>query len=99
MITTQKPTAGHTPGPWQTLGLHYIGSGNLREHGQCPDTLQGMMDTEFIVRCCNSHDALVEALKSILPLARSYVESQARAIDRPRILAAELALERAEGTK
>lgn len=63
-----------TPGPWKAT---HIGEGEFRKEiiidtatcGQIAEVLDagnGAANAAFIVRACNSHDALLEALKAVM---------------------------------
>lgn len=71
----------HTPTPWRyvrqnpspTTGEHMIAGakpGYLAEVRDCGSG-EVSANAEFIVRACNSHDALVAALKSVLAQANN----------------------------
>lgn len=63
----------HSPLPWGWDGHNVTGldggvipvEGIAQPHGWPPDA-QGIANAEFIVRACNSHEALVEALRAIV---------------------------------
>lgn len=68
--------SAHTPGPWEIdvtiyehmcAGIRQVG-GDTAPIAQVwrTDDRTGYANAEFIVRACNSHDALVEALRGLL---------------------------------
>ena len=65
----------HTPTPWH-IGPYYkqdieSPTGHI---ATCRSVPAGEANAEFIVRACNAHDALVEALREIQTLA-AYMQS------------------------
>jgi hypothetical protein len=59
---------GHTPGPWSIGKRRWITSGDLdiaRIHSVSKiGEAEAVANAEFIIRACNSHDALLEALEA-----------------------------------
>lgn len=62
----------HTPTPWMADGPMVSKAGTLICVADCEDLAKDMPDEEaeanaaFIVRACNSHDALISVLKEYL---------------------------------
>ena len=64
-----QPNAKHTATPWY-LHKHEDGKGRQLIHGNLliPVAIlesENKSNAEFIVKCCNSHDQLVEALEDV----------------------------------
>lgn len=59
-MSTSKVT--HTPGPWKTDCNDVIGPGNKK----IATPVREWADAVHIVRCVNSHDALLEACRAWL---------------------------------
>jgi hypothetical protein len=61
---------GHTPVPWSIGKRRWITSGDVdiaRIHSVSKiGENEAVANAEFIVRACNSHDALLEALENLL---------------------------------
>jgi len=77
----------HTPLPWHVVTIDgSIGSveasdgsavaqAQMRGTLRCPDNDERRANAEFIVRACNSHGDLLEALEMLMPLEPSRYES------------------------
>lgn len=71
-MNIQEKKQGHTELPWRTLptnqfifsGVKAVVDTDCREIG----IAERLANAEFIVKACNSHDALVEALKNLQTL-------------------------------
>ena len=64
--TTHKAT--HTPGPWiitNDTPRHTIRANGKELKGYCVANVDSLVDAKFIVRACNSHAAMLEALKGL----------------------------------
>lgn len=63
------PKPNHSPLPWYVVAHEYIGSADHRNVAQeCEIEDQDVSNIRFIVRACNNHYQLIEALDGVLHL-------------------------------
>lgn len=79
----------HTPTPWQITGVdgyarRFVSDSKGNQVAFCapiqPTIERGLADAAHIVRCVNSHDALVEALRNLLIAEKIYDDDDQRLI-------------------
>lgn len=72
-MTTPNQKTGHTPTPWKATGTQIQGANGygVASTGFNTGRAIGEKDATFIVRSCNSHDALVGRCESLVTVLQN----------------------------